>query len=128
MVRESCQQSEMLNLAFRFLLLHEFGSAPIKSGMAKEPTWKLFLNWGVVVTFLSLPLVLMTIQLYIIAHPDVIPDPTKYRDHFKYLIEFQRNLAILVFGLAGLRTWEQIRNGNHSNGKMQGSSAAEHPR
>jgi len=79
--------------------------------MNHEPYWKLFLNWGVVITFLLLPLVIMTIQLYLLSHPDVIRNPETYRDHFKYLLEFQRNLAILVFGLAGLRTWEQIKNG-----------------
>jgi hypothetical protein len=73
--------------------------------------WKLALNWGVVVTFLTLPLVLMVIQLAIIAHPNWVSNPERHEDHFKYLIEFQRNLAILVFGLAGLRTWETIRNG-----------------
>jgi hypothetical protein len=76
-----------------------------------EPYWKLFLNWGVVITFLTLPLMIMVIQLYILSHPDIIKDPETHREHFKYLIEFQRNLAILVFGLAGLRTWEAIKNG-----------------
>jgi hypothetical protein len=79
--------------------------------MTHEPYWKLFLNWGVVITFLLLPLVIMVIQLYLLSHPDVIKNPATYRDHFKYLLEFQRNLAILVFGLAGLRTWEQLKNG-----------------
>jgi hypothetical protein len=77
----------------------------------KDPLWKLVLNWGVVITFLSLPMVIMAIQLYILSHPQFIPEPMKYREHFKYLFEFQRNLAILVFGLTGLRTWEQVKNG-----------------
>jgi len=79
--------------------------------MKKEPMWKLALNWGVVITFLSLPFVIMTIQLWILTHPDLIANAPSYREHFKYLFEFQRNLAVLVFGLAGLRTWEQIKNG-----------------
>lgn len=78
----------------------------------KEPIWKLALNWGAVITFLTLPLVIMVIQLYILSHPDIIKDPETHREHFKYLVEFQRNLAILVFGLAGLRTWETVRNGS----------------
>lgn len=83
------------------------------NGKADDPLWRITLNWGVIITFLSLPLVIMTIQLYILSHPALIPDPTKYREHFKYLVEFQRNLAILVFGLTGLRTWETIKaNGN----------------
>jgi hypothetical protein len=80
-----------------------------------EPLWKLILNFGTVITFLTLPLVLMTIQLYLLSHPDAIPNAEHYRDNFKYLSEFQRNLAILVFGLAGLRSWENIANGRKKN-------------
>jgi hypothetical protein len=78
-----------------------------------EPLWKLALNWGVVITFLSLPLVLMMTQLAIVSHPNWISDPQRYEKSFGYLSEFQRNLAILIFGLAGLHTWEQVRNGKN---------------
>ena len=77
--------------------------------LVKDPMWKTVLNWGVVITFLSMPLVIMSIQLFIIMNPKLVAEPTKYRDHFKYLMDFQRNLAILVFGLTGLRTWEHIK-------------------
>jgi hypothetical protein len=93
--------------------------------MTHEPYWKLALNWGAVVTFLTLPLIIMTIQLAILSHPDWIADPKQYEKNFNYLLEFQRNLAILVFGLAGLRSFESYvtqKNGNQreekqSNGK-----------
>jgi hypothetical protein len=85
--------------------------------MTHEPYWKLALNWGAVITFLTLPLVLMTIQLAILSHPDWIVDPQRYEKNFSYLADFQRNLAILVFGLAGLRTWEQIKNGKTNHDK-----------
>jgi hypothetical protein len=75
--------------------------------MISEPMWKLTLNWGVVITFLSLPLVLMSIQLFLLSHPSVIVNAEHYRDHFKYLVEFQRNLALLVFGLAGLEKFRK---------------------
>jgi hypothetical protein len=73
-----------------------------------EPLWKLVLNWGVVVTFLTLPMVVLCIQMYGRTHPNWMN--TDNPEHFKYLMEFQRNLTILVFGLAGLRTWEQVKN------------------
>jgi hypothetical protein len=87
-----------------------------------EPLWKIVLNWGTVVMFLLLPLMIMMIQLYLLSHPEVIKNPETYRDHFKYLLEFQRNLAILVFGLAGLRTYEQIK----ANGKPPNPAAPQH--
>jgi hypothetical protein len=80
-----------------------------------EPLWKLALNWGAVITFLTLPLLIMVIQLYVLSHPTWIPNPEKYADHFKHLSEFQRNLTVLVFGLAGLRTWEAIKSNGVKN-------------
>jgi hypothetical protein len=85
--------------------------------MTHEPYWKLALNWGVVITFLTLPMVLMAIQLAIVSHPNWITDPQRYEKSFGYLSDFQRNLAILVFGLAGLHTWQEIKNGKTNANK-----------
>jgi ABC-type transport system involved in cytochrome bd biosynthesis fused ATPase/permease subunit len=82
--------------------------------MKEEPLWKTVLNWGAVILFLTLPLIIMTIQLYILLSPKWMPEAAKYREHFKYLGDFLRNLAVLVFGLSGLRTWETVKqNGKH---------------
>jgi hypothetical protein len=78
-----------------------------------DPLWKTFLNWGAVVTFLSLPLIMLCVQMYGRTHPGWMD--TSSPEHFKYLGEFQRNLTILVFGLAGLRTWENVKNGKPKN-------------
>lgn len=82
--------------------------------MKQEEPWKTFLNWGVCVMFLGLPLLVMFIQLLALAFPGFLKDSLPQAE-FKYLYEFQRALAILVFGLSGLRTWEVVherRNGN----------------
>jgi len=90
--------------------------------MNRDPLWKVVLNWGTVVTFLTLPLVLASIQIYINTHPGtwtwVDPDLTAEQRvaRFQYLYDFMRNITILVFGLAGLRTWENVRNGKANNG------------
>jgi hypothetical protein len=85
----------------------------------KDPTWKLVLNWGAVITFLSLPLVLFAIQFWNWTHPGFITllDPKHPRTEF--LAEFHRNVTILVFGLAGLRTWEQVKNNGKEKGDKQ---------
>jgi hypothetical protein len=84
----------------------------------KEENWKHFLNWGVVIMFLGMPVLIMVIQLLALAFPDVLSKELPQAE-FKYLYEFQRALAILVFGLSGLRTWEIVhdRNGKpkHTN-------------
>jgi len=75
----------------------------------KEPLWKTILNWGTVIVFLTLPLVVFTLHVYAKTHPGWILEGRE--GEFKYVFEFQRNITVLVFGLAGLRTWEGIKNG-----------------
>jgi len=83
----------------------------------EEPLWKTVLNWGTVITFLTLPLVIMSIQIYANTHPgwwewaEKGLTQSERQERFAYLYDFMRNLTILVFGLAGLRTWEHIKNG-----------------
>jgi len=84
----------------------------------KEPLWRLVLNWGTVITFLVLPLLILSVQVYANTHPgwwnwSEQLKPEEHERRFQYINDFMRNLTILVFGLAGLRTWEQIKtNGN----------------
>jgi hypothetical protein len=88
----------------------------IPNQMTEEP-WKRFLNWTAVIMFFAMPLLIMFIQLLALAFPSVLSKELP-QSEFKYLYEFQRALAILVFGLAGLRTWEHVHNGK--NGKQHG--------
>jgi len=81
----------------------------------KEPQgWKTILNYGAVIMFLTMPLLVMCIQLIALAFPKLLSQELPQTE-FKHLIEFQRALAVLVFGLSGLRTWEVVHN--HRNGK-----------
>lgn len=84
------------------------------------PLWKTVLAWGAVVTFLSLPLFILAVQLYNWTHPGwMIADPERVDRLREFLGEFMRNITILVLGLAGLRTWEQIKA--NGNGKLDNS-------
>lgn len=78
--------------------------------MKHEESWKSFLNWGVVIMFLAMPILVMSIQLFALAHPGWLSAALP-REEFNHLREFQRALALLVFGLSGLRTWEVVSNG-----------------
>ena len=80
----------------------------------KDEPWKTFLNWGAVVMFFGMPLLVMILQVAALMFPTWLSKELPQAE-FKYLYEFQRALAILVFGLAGLRTWEVTHNGK--NGK-----------
>jgi hypothetical protein len=76
-----------------------------------EPAWKTALNWGAVLVFFSLPIVLFVTQLWI------YPNLEEEKIHLDYLRNFMNNVTILVFGLAGLRTWESIKANGKKNSK-----------
>ena len=71
--------------------------------MNTEPLWKTVLNWGAVVTFFALPLIVLTLQL-----TGLFPS----KEEAGYLKDLQRNVTVLVAALAGLRSFEQIKNGS----------------
>jgi hypothetical protein len=77
----------------------------------KEEPWKHFLNWGAVIMFLGMPLLIMVVQLLALSFPGWLSKELP-QSEFKYLYEFQRALAVLVFGLSGLRTWEVVHERN----------------
>jgi hypothetical protein len=81
----------------------------------KDPLWKIVLNWGAVIIFLTLPLVIFMFQLWNWIHPGFLQLGPNVEANVEYLREFLRNITILVFGLAGLRTWEHIKNGNNKD-------------
>jgi hypothetical protein len=90
----------------------------------KEEPWKHFLNWGAVLMFLFMPILIMVIQLFALAFPTFLKEALP-QNEFKYLYEFQRALALLVFGLSGLRTWEVVKE---KNGKHNGHNHKPHQR
>jgi hypothetical protein len=49
-----------------------------------------------------------------------MPMAAQYKEHFSYLKNFMNTLAMLVFGLSGLRTWEQVKqNGGNKEERPQ---------
>jgi hypothetical protein len=82
--------------------------------MIREPIWRTVLNWTAVITFFALPVILFVTQVW------VYPNLEQEKAHLDYLREFMRNVTFLVFGLAGLKTWEVIR-ANGKEGKQEPS-------
>jgi hypothetical protein len=75
----------------------------------QEEPWKTFLNWGVVSMFLVMPVVILILHIMALTFPNWLSKELPQQEEFKFLYEFQRMLAILVFGLSGLRTWEVLQ-------------------
>lgn len=65
-----------------------------------EPRWRIILCWGTVVTFLSLPLLVFTIAVKFPLLIDQIRE-------FKFLSDFFKAITALVFGLAGLDSFDK---------------------
>src|SRR5262252_7293006 len=98
----------------------------------KDPLWKTVLNWGTVIVFLTLPIFIMSMQLYVNTHPGTWTwveqglTPEQHNARFQYLYDFIRNVTVLVFGLAGLRTWENIKQNGVNNGKTKETTGDNH--
>ena len=81
----------------------------------KEPSWKLVLCWAAVIFFFLLPIGFFSIHMYALTHPGWVSGPLQDKEEydFDYVKSLQRDITFLVFGLAGLKTWEVIKNGNN---------------
>lgn len=79
-----------------------------------EPKWREVLCWGVVATFLTLPLVILA--LGILSHAFGWNLTEHIRD-FKFLGAYFQSVTALAFGLAGLNTADKFLV--QKNGKSQ---------
>ena len=74
-----------------------------------EPKWRSFLNWAAVVLFFTLPIFVFILHILSIEFEWL--HLNEHVSEFKYLREFYQIDSMLVFGLAGLNTVDQFRNG-----------------
>jgi hypothetical protein len=77
----------------------------------KEPLWRQVLCWGAVICFFLLPLTAFLIVVYGITVGSVGFLSEEEFKFFKEFTPFEATLATLVFGLAGLNTWDKKING-----------------
>jgi len=87
-----------------------------------DPLWRTVLYWGTVVSFFTLPFLVFSIHLALIGYPGILHgNAPGHAGEFKYVFEFHRTLAALVFGLAGLHTGEVIAAAKRSDLKKDSS-------
>jgi hypothetical protein len=79
--------------------------------MNEEPQWKMFLNWGVVIMFIALPIFVMLVQLAALRWPQLLSQELPQAE-FKHLVEYHRALTAMALGLAGFKSWEVVK-ANH---------------
>jgi hypothetical protein len=73
-----------------------------------DPLWRKILCWGAVISFFLLPLVAFVVVVSSVLVGAGLSDQEV--QNFKAFSGYQATLGALVFGLAGLNTWQQ-RNG-----------------
>jgi hypothetical protein len=88
----------------------------------KEPLWRIVLCWGSVVLFLTLPMLILLVRLISDSYPDF--HWSESLQQAKFMIPYFQSLTALIFGLAGLNTWDR-RNGR--GGKPAGKQVPKDP-
>jgi hypothetical protein len=77
----------------------------------KEPRWRTLLCWGSVILYLTLPVTILIVRLLADHFPEY-----HWADSLseaKFMIPYFTSLTALVFGLAGLNTFDRkVENGN----------------
>jgi hypothetical protein len=71
----------------------------------KEPLWRSVLCWGAVITYLTLPL--LTFVLVFISDEFSWPHFNEHLREYKFLTPYFESVTALIFGLAGLNTFDR---------------------
>jgi hypothetical protein len=81
------------------------------AAIIKEPLWRTVLCSSAVICFFMMPLCIFLVQLYGWTQPGWITPLQHGGPQLDYMAQMQLIVTLLVFGLSGLRTWEQFTNG-----------------
>ena len=73
-----------------------------------EPRWRTVLCWGAVITFLSVPLLVFI--LHLISDEVSWFHFSQHLSEYKFMVPFFQSITALVFGLAGLNSWDKRTN------------------
>jgi hypothetical protein len=77
-----------------------------------EPRWKVVLCWGTVLTFLTMPLIVLALAISARAYGWLGVE--EHLKGYKFLGQFFQSVTALTFGLAGLRSLDkyvEVKNG-----------------
>lgn len=86
----------------------------------KDPLWRTCLNWGAVITFFTAPLLIFLLQVTSEESWNKWLNFAEHIGEFKWLAQFYASVTALVFGLAGLNSWDKrIANGKQEPQPLQ---------
>lgn len=81
-----------------------------------EPRWRTALCWGTVITFLSVPFLVFVLHVV----SDEVPSSFHFSQHlaeYKFMTPFFQSITALVFGLAGLNSFDKHSVNSRSDQK-----------
>jgi hypothetical protein len=78
-----------------------------------EPRWRQVLCWGAVITFFSIPLIIFTLHVMAIELGWKFDDRL---EEFQGIMPVYQTVTALIFGLAGLNSFDRFTNGKKKNG------------
>ena len=81
--------------------------------MQNEPLWRTVLCWGTVITFLTLPLVCFVLEVISEEEQVTWLHFNEHLKQFNWLVPYFQSITALVFGLAGLNSFDKSRNGKN---------------
>jgi len=76
------------------------------------PPWRKFLCWAAVLTFFLFPMTFFVLEMLSFLTP-LHNLSEQELANFKWMREYMMMLAGLVFGLAGLNSWDKRNGGKH---------------
>jgi hypothetical protein len=80
----------------------------------KEPLWRSFLCWGVVISFFLLPTTAFVVVIFGVCREPTGMLTAEEINSLRAFTGYESTLAALLFGLAGLNTWDR-----HNGQKLQ---------
>lgn len=85
--------------------------------MSAEPQWRLVLCWGAVLTFLTAPLVIFILLL--ISQEGGWLHFNQHIGEYKWMAAFYQSVTGLVFGLAGLHSFDRFAETRNGGAKRE---------
>jgi formate-dependent nitrite reductase membrane component NrfD len=70
-----------------------------------DPQWRKVAYWLVIISFFSIPAVVMTLHLYYIGTQN--PELSVHRGEFGYVWTFHTTLGIILTAMLGLNSWDK---------------------
>jgi hypothetical protein len=82
-------------------------SRTIREVSNADPQWRKVAYWLVIISFFSIPAVVLILHLYYISISTQNPDLSTHRGEFGYVWTFHATLGVILTAMLGLNSWDK---------------------